>query len=48
MRADAVARYLIEQGIPEQRLVIVGYGQFDPRDPSAKERNRRVEIVPVR
>jgi chemotaxis protein MotB len=48
MRADAVARYLIEQGIPEQRIVIVGYGQFDPKDPRVKERNRRVEIVPVR
>lgn len=48
MRADAVARYLIEQGIPEQRIVIVGYGQFDPKDPKTKERNRRVEIVPVK
>jgi chemotaxis protein MotB len=48
MRADAVSRYLIEQGIPEQRIVIVGYGQFDPKDPRVKERNRRVEIVPVR
>jgi flagellar motor protein MotB len=48
MRADAVARYLIEQGLSEQRIVIVGYGQFDPKDPRVKERNRRVEIVPVR
>jgi hypothetical protein len=28
--------------------VIVGYGQFDPRDSRSKERNRRVEIVPAR
>ena len=48
MRANAVARYLIEQAVPEDRIVIVGYGPFDPRDPKSKERNRRVEIVPVR
>src|SRR5262245_65450297 len=47
-RANAVARYLISQGVPEAQIVIVGYGQFDPRDPRVKERNRRVEIVPVR
>lgn len=47
-RANAVARYLISQGVSEQQIVIVGYGQFDPRDPKVKERNRRVEIVPVR
>lgn len=44
-RADAVAAYLIKQGVPEASIVVVGYGQFDPRDPSAKARNRRVEIV---
>lgn len=48
MRADAVASYLIKQGLPEDRIVVVGYGQFDPLDPKAKARNRRVEIVPVR
>lgn len=47
-RANAVARYLINQGVPEAQIVIVGYGQFDPRDPRVKERNRRVEIVPAR
>lgn len=44
-RADAVARYLIQQGVPESAIVVVGYGQFDPRDPKTKARNRRVEIV---
>ncbi len=47
-RANAVARFLAEQGVPEESIVIVGYGQFDPRDPRSKERNRRVEIVPAR
>lgn len=44
-RADAVAAYLIKQGVPEAAIAVVGYGQFDPRDPSSKARNRRVEIV---
>jgi chemotaxis protein MotB len=46
-RADAVARYLIEQGVPERRIVVVGFGQFDPRATATgdKSRNRRVEIV---
>jgi flagellar motor protein MotB len=44
-RADSVAAYLIKQGVPESNIVVVGYGQFDPRDPKAKAKNRRVEIV---
>lgn len=47
-RANSVARYLAEQGVPESRIVIVGYGQFDPKDAKSKQRNRRVEIVPTR
>jgi flagellar motor protein MotB len=46
-RADAVAAYLIEHGVPEQRIVVVGFGQYDPKVQGAgsKARNRRVEIV---
>lgn len=44
-RADSVAAYLIQQGVPETSIVVVGYGQFDPRDPKNKASNRRVEIV---
>ena len=44
-RADSVAAYLIKQGVPESSIVVVGYGQFDPRDPKTKAANRRVEIV---
>lgn len=44
-RADAVAAYLIKQGVPESSIVIVGYGPHDPRDPKSKAANRRVEIV---
>lgn len=45
MRADSVARYLIDQGVPERNIAVVGYGQYDPKDPKSKARNRRVEIV---
>ncbi len=44
-RADSVAAYLIQQGVPESSIVVVGYGQYDPRDPKVKAKNRRVEIV---
>jgi chemotaxis protein MotB len=45
-RADSVARYLVEKcSVPERRIVVVGYGQYDPKDPNKKSLNRRVEIV---
>jgi len=44
-RAEAVANYLIKQGVPEASIVIVGWGQFDPINRSNKASNRRVEIV---
>ena len=49
-RADHVADYLVSKcGLPADRIAVVGYGPFDPRQPgktrSAKARNRRVEIV---
>ena len=44
-RAEAVARYLVQQGVPESAIVIVGYGQYDPINRSNKAANRRVEIV---
>lgn len=46
MRADAVADYLSQQGIAESQIVVVGYGQHDPKDAGTKARNRRVEIIP--
>ena len=46
MRADSVARYLIERGVPESAIVVVGFGQFDPAGSAKnKAQNRRVEIV---
>ncbi|MFO1051392.1 MAG: OmpA family protein [Planctomycetota bacterium] len=49
-RADAVARWLADNGrLPERRIAVVGYGEYDPRASGSSEgdkaRNRRVEIV---
>ena len=44
-RAEAVASYLIQQGVPESSIVIVGWGPFDPVKRGDKAANRRVEIV---
>ena len=47
-RAIAVVRHLINQGIPANRLVAAGFGQYQPIDPGgdeiAKRRNRRIEL----
>ena len=47
-RSLSVVRYLIEQGIPKNRLVAAGHAEFHPRDTGASEeafqRNRRVEV----
>ncbi len=46
MRAEAVAAFLSKDvGLAEKRLVIVGYGPFEPVSPGNKAENRRVEIV---
>jgi len=47
-RAISVVRYLISRGVPPERLVAAGYGEFQPLDGgSSKEalrRNRRIEL----
>ncbi|RAH98707.1 peptidoglycan -binding protein [Acuticoccus sediminis] len=47
-RAISVVQYLIEQGVPPQRLVAAGFGEFNPLvdedTPEAYERNRRIEL----
>ncbi len=40
-RARAVAEYLIENGIDESRLVVVGYGQERPKVENVTDENRR-------
>jgi chemotaxis protein MotB len=45
LRANAVASYLERQGVPANAIVVVGFGEHDPRDPGQKARNRRVQIV---
>ena len=47
-RAISVVQYLIARGIPPQRLVAAGFGEFQPIDPDRTEeafsRNRRIEL----
>jgi chemotaxis protein MotB len=47
-RAIAVVQYLIARGMPPQRLVAAGFGEFQPLDPGTDEgaysRNRRIEL----
>ncbi len=50
-RADAVRRYLVEQGVAKERLQAVGFGETMPIDTNdtnaGRMRNRRVEFVIV-
>ncbi len=47
-RAESVRTYLLEQGVSEQRLLAVGYGETKPIDTNktveGREANRRVEF----
>jgi len=47
-RAIAVVQYLITKGLPPQRLVAAGFGEFQPIDPGTTEeaysKNRRIEL----
>ncbi|MBI4273326.1 MAG: peptidoglycan -binding protein [Rhizobiales bacterium] len=47
-RATAVVQFLITRGIPPQRLVAAGFGEFQPLDAERNEeayrRNRRIEL----
>ncbi|MEM1376119.1 MAG: peptidoglycan -binding protein [Pseudomonadota bacterium] len=47
-RATSVVKYLIEQGVPAERLVAAGFGEFQPLvaedTDDARARNRRIEL----
>ncbi|MEO9336453.1 peptidoglycan -binding protein [Mesorhizobium sp. SB112] len=47
-RSTSVVKYLIENGVPANRLVAAGFGEYQPLDPSntpeARNRNRRIEL----
>ena len=47
-RATSVVKYLIEQGVPANRLVAAGFGEFQPIEqgdtPEARATNRRIEL----
>lgn len=47
-RATSVVKFLIDEGVPPNRLVAAGFGEFQPLDPTdsveARARNRRIEL----
>lgn len=47
-RATSVVKFLIENGVPANRLVAAGFGEFQPLDQAetqeARDRNRRIEL----
>jgi chemotaxis protein MotB len=47
-RATSVVKFLIENGVPANRLVAAGFGEFQPLEPGdsdeARGRNRRIEL----
>ena len=47
-RAASVVKYMIAKGVPANRLVAAGYGEFQPIEPGTDEvslqRNRRIEL----
>ena len=47
-RAVSVVKFLIDQGVPPERLAATGFGEFQPLDSRADEighrRNRRIEL----
>lgn len=47
-RATSVVKFLIENGVPPERLVAAGFGEFQPLDPAdtdeARSKNRRIEL----
>ena len=47
-RSTSVVKFLIANGVPANRLVAAGFGEFQPLDaadtPEARNRNRRIEL----
>src|SRR5271167_2036636 len=47
-RAISVVQYLVSKGVPPQRLVAAGFGEFQPIDPGSSDEafshNRRIEL----
>jgi chemotaxis protein MotB len=47
-RALAVVKFFISQGVPAERLVAAGFGEFQPLEPGdsdeARAKNRRIEL----
>ena len=52
-KAKAVMEYLIEKGVPSERMISKGYGEDskffigDNATEEGRQKNRRVEVIPV-
>jgi outer membrane protein OmpA-like peptidoglycan-associated protein len=43
-RANAIARFLIERHVAQERILILGLGEVDPTGPTGRADNQRVDI----
>ena len=46
LRAESVKEYLKSNGIPEEKLTVISYGESRPLSSSDPDKNRRVSFVP--
>jgi OOP family OmpA-OmpF porin len=43
-RARAVERFLIERGVPADRIILLGLGEVDPNGPAFRAEHQRVDV----
>jgi OOP family OmpA-OmpF porin len=43
-RAEAIKKFLIERGVPTERIVAIGLGEIDPAGPALRPEHQRVDI----
>lgn len=43
-RARAVEKFLIERGVPAERIVLLGLGEVDPSGPALRAEHQRVDV----
>jgi OOP family OmpA-OmpF porin len=43
-RAHAVERFLIERGVPAERIILLGLGEVDPGGPALLAEHQRVDV----
>lgn len=43
-RAHAVESFLIERGVPAERIILLGLGEVDPSGPALRAEHQRVDV----